>query len=201
QSVFSIPSKLDDEITIPMKFTNNKSSGAFTFEWNAIESMPQDWGFELVDYETGTTISLRDNESYTFDVAESQAKSNRTILDVASTMESDEAESRFGLVISPSTSVSTDDEIDQITEFKLEQNYPNPFNPSTTIKYAVGENGPVNITVYNVMGQKVAQLLNTTKTAGNYQVTWNAAGVSSGIYYYRLTAPGQVLTRQMTLIK
>ncbi|MEQ9541613.1 MAG: T9SS type A sorting domain-containing protein, partial [Deltaproteobacteria bacterium] len=61
--------------------------------------------------------------------------------------------------------------------------------------------GPVTITVYNVMGQKVAELLNTTKSAGSYQVSWNATGQASGIYYYRLTAPGQVLTRQMTLIK
>ena len=51
------------------------------------------------------------------------------------------------------------------------------------------------------MGQKVAEILNTTRTAGNYQVTWNATAQASGIYYYRLTAPGQVLTRQMTLIK
>ncbi len=86
-------------------------------------------------------------------------------------------------------------------KFVLEQNYPNPFNPSTTIKYSVGEAGPVSITVYNVMGQKVAELLNTTRSAGEYQVTWNADNQASGIYYYRLTAPGQVITRQMTLIK
>ena len=65
----------------------------------------------------------------------------------------------------------------------------------------MGEAGPVTITVYNVMGQKVAELLNTTKSAGSYQVSWNATGQASGIYYYRLSAPGQVLTRQMTLIK
>ncbi|MEP0973622.1 MAG: T9SS type A sorting domain-containing protein, partial [Balneola sp.] len=79
---------------------------------------------------------------------------------------------------------------------------PNPFNPSTTISYSVGQTGPVNITVYNVMGQKVAELVNATKTAGNnYQISWDATAQASGIYYYRLTAPGQVLTRQMTLIK
>jgi hypothetical protein len=109
--------------------------------------------------------------------------------------------SRFGITLTPSTSVSIDDEIDAPTEFTLGQNYPNPFNPTTNINYSVGEAGPVNITVYNTMGQKVAELLNTTKSAGSYQITWNATGVASGIYYYRLTAPGQVLTRQMTLIK
>ncbi|HAH52654.1 MAG TPA: hypothetical protein DCL80_15910, partial [Balneola sp.] len=85
--------------------------------------------------------------------------------------------------------------------FKLDQNYPNPFNPTTNINYTVGEAGSVNITVYNVMGQKVAELLNTTKSAGSYQLSWDATGQASGIYYYRLTAPGVVLTRQMTLIK
>ena len=51
------------------------------------------------------------------------------------------------------------------------------------------------------MGQKVAEILNTTQSAGSYQLTWDAAAQASGIYYYRLTAPGQVITRQMTLIK
>ena len=201
QSVFSIPSQLEEEIIIPLKITNLNSSGEFTFAWSEMESMPQGWDFELIDYDTGNSVSLRSNESYTFEVDEVQAKSTRTVLAVASTLESDEKASRFGLIITPGISVGIDDEINEVTEFKLDQNYPNPFNPSTTIKYSVGEAGPVNITIYNVMGQKVAEILNTTRTAGNYQVTWNATAQASGIYYYRLTAPGQVLTRQMTLIK
>ena len=87
------------------------------------------------------------------------------------------------------------------SEFTLKQNYPNPFNPTTNIQYSVAEAGPVTLTVYNVMGQKVATLVSETKSAGTYRVSWDAANMASGIYHYRLQAAGQVLTRQMTLIK
>ncbi len=200
QSVFSLPTVLEEEIIIPMDLSVYNASGEFTFAWNNMETMPEGWDFELVDYETGETVLLREESSYTFTAEEAASKENRTVLHVASTMESTEDSPRFGLKVVPSTSVSNEPTDTPIT-FGLEQNYPNPFNPSTTIKYSVGEAGPVSITVYNVMGQKVAELLNTTRSAGEYQVTWNADNQASGIYYYRLTAPGQVITRQMTLIK
>ncbi len=202
QSVFSVPSNLEEEITIPLQVSAYNASGEFTFAWENVETVSENWDITLTDYETGNTVSLRDASSYTFTVNQQAQKSTRSVLAVATTMESNDGDSnRFGITIAPSTSVSIDDEIDAPTEFTLGQNYPNPFNPTTNINYSVGEAGPVNITVYNVMGQKVAELLNTTKNAGSYQLTWNATGVASGIYYYRLTAPGQVLTRQMTLIK
>ncbi|MEP2446247.1 MAG: T9SS type A sorting domain-containing protein [Balneola sp.] len=202
QSVFSVPSNLEEEITIPLQVSAYNASGEFTFAWENVETVSENWDITLTDYETGNTVSLRDASSYTFTVNQQAQKSTRSVLAVATTMESNDGDSnRFGITITPSTSVGIDDEIDAPTEFTLGQNYPNPFNPTTNINYSVGEAGPVNITVYNVMGQKVAELLNTTKNAGSYQLTWNATGVASGIYYYRLTAPGQVLTRQMTLIK
>ena len=202
QSVFSVPSTLEEAITIPLRINTHNASGEFTFAWENVESVSENWDITLTDYETGNTVSLRDASSYTFTINGQAQKSTRSVLAVATTMESNDGETnRFGITITPSTSVGIDDELNEVTEFALEQNYPNPFNPTTNIKYSVGEAGPVNITVYNVMGQKVAELLNTTKNAGSYQLTWNATGVASGIYYYRLTAPGQVLTRQMTLIK
>ncbi|MFY0696214.1 MAG: lamin tail domain-containing protein [Balneola sp.] len=202
KSVESLPTTLEEAITIPLRPTLVGVSGEFTFSWEGLEALSNNMSFTLHDYETGANIDMTDTDSYVF-IAEANtaAKSNSVLLPVVAESESNNAENRFGITIAPGTSVSIDDEIDAPTEFTLGQNYPNPFNPTTNINYSVGEAGPVNITVYNVMGQKVAELLNTTKNAGNYQITWNATGVASGIYYYRLTAPGQVLTRQMTLIK
>ncbi len=89
--------------------------------------------------------------------------------------------------------------------YTLDQNYPNPFNPSTTIRYEipVSQQGfvPVKITVYNSLGQEVAVLVNEEKPAGTYEVKFEIAGLSSGIYYYKLTVPGYSITKKMAAAK
>ena len=85
--------------------------------------------------------------------------------------------------------------------YELAQNYPNPFNPSTTIRVALPEASNVKLTVYNILGQEVAQLINGFRNAGTYNVVWNAQEVSTGIYVYRLEAGSNVITKKMTLIK
>ena len=87
------------------------------------------------------------------------------------------------------------------TDFVLSQNYPNPFNPSTNIKYSIPEASNVRLTIYNVLGQKVAELVNAHKDAGNYVVTWNASNLASGIYIYRLEAGSVVMNQKMLLLK
>ncbi len=196
---------LDPETTQTYDLEVNDAgiSGEYTLSWETMKQIPSDWAITLIDREEDVYIDMQSETSYSFNVEAKQKRPNVTSLRVGAVKQKsvNNSNPRFGITLTPSTSVSIDDEIDAPTEFTLGQNYPNPFNPTTNINYSVGEAGPVNITVYNVMGQKVAELLNTTKNAGSYQLTWNATGVASGIYYYRLTAPGQVLTRQMTLIK
>jgi hypothetical protein len=77
-------------------------------------------------------------------------------------------------------------EIEQPKYFELFQNYPNPFNPETTIKYSLSENAEVQLSVYNILGENVATLVNENQTAGIHNVQFNAAGLASGIYIYRL---------------
>lgn len=83
----------------------------------------------------------------------------------------------------------------------LEQNYPNPFNPATNIRFDVAEAGYVSLTVYDMLGRQVAQLVNENLSAGTHTVSFDAASLSSGVYLYRLQAGGQTLTRSMTLMK
>ncbi|MCP9291481.1 YCF48-related protein [Gracilimonas sediminicola] len=86
-------------------------------------------------------------------------------------------------------------------EFKLYQNYPNPFNPKTTIRYALPEQGLVQLTIYNALGQEVAQLVNEMKPTGTYSVVWNAGDMASGVYVYKITLGNAELTRKLMLIK
>lgn len=85
--------------------------------------------------------------------------------------------------------------------FELQQNYPNPFNPSTTIRYNLPQAGFVNLRVYNALGQEVAVLVNQEQVSGVYEVTFDAAQLSSGIYFYKLESAGIVQTKKMTLVK
>ncbi|MDG5766320.1 T9SS type A sorting domain-containing protein [Balneolales bacterium ANBcel1] len=87
------------------------------------------------------------------------------------------------------------------SETALSQNYPNPFNPVTVIRYELAESGPVSLTVYDLLGRRVSTLVGETRQAGRHQVSFDASGLSSGIYMYRLEAGGITLTRQMTVVK
>ena len=85
--------------------------------------------------------------------------------------------------------------------FSLKQNYPNPFNPSTTIEYSVPANSLVSLKVYDIQGREIAALINKQQDAGSYITTWNASNVSSGVYFYKLTAGSYTQTKKMLLSK
>jgi hypothetical protein len=85
--------------------------------------------------------------------------------------------------------------------FELSQNYPNPFNPATTIKFTLPSAGNVSLTIYNIIGQEVAQLVNGYREAGQYSVNWNASNLASGIYIYRLESNNNIITKKMALLK
>ncbi|HEX7343188.1 MAG TPA: T9SS type A sorting domain-containing protein [bacterium] len=86
-------------------------------------------------------------------------------------------------------------------EFQLHQNFPNPFNPMTTIRYDVPKSAHVNITVYNTGGQQVAMLVDGMRLPGYHEVIWDAAGLSSGVYFYRIHAGDYVALKKLMLIK
>lgn len=85
--------------------------------------------------------------------------------------------------------------------FSVDQNYPNPFNPATTISYSLPEATQVNLDIYNILGQKVATLVDEYQAAGDYRVNWSATGQSSGIYFYRLKVGEAIQSKKMLLLK
>ena len=89
----------------------------------------------------------------------------------------------------------------QPSRFALAQNYPNPFNPATRIGYEVGEAGPVELSVYDVQGRRVAVLVRSVRAAGRYEVVFDARDLPSGVYLYVLRAGTQTFTRTLSLLK
>ncbi len=96
---------------------------------------------------------------------------------------------------------STEDLVDAPITYSLDQNYPNPFNPTTTIRFTIPESQDVRLDVYNVLGQRVATILNTQMNAGTHTVPFDATRLASGMYIYRLQAGDFVQQRKMMLIK
>ncbi|MEX1014610.1 MAG: FG-GAP-like repeat-containing protein, partial [Candidatus Paceibacterota bacterium] len=86
-------------------------------------------------------------------------------------------------------------------EFSLKQNYPNPFNPSTIIEYGIQEKTFVNISIFNLLGEKVRTLVNESKNKGYYSIQFNASELASGVYFYRLKTVNFVETKKLTIIK
>lgn len=99
-----------------------------------------------------------------------------------------------------------------VTRYTLDQNYPNPFNPSTKISYSVPARSFVNLKVYDALGSQVVELVNEIKESGSYSVDFNGSGLTSGVYFCRITASDlssnlgeknktYVETRKMVLMK
>lgn len=101
-----------------------------------------------------------------------------------------------------SRSVDTEEVVSELPNgYALEQNYPNPFNPTTSIAFSLPQSAQVNLTVYDVLGRRVATLVNGQLAAGQHQVQFEASSLPSGMYLYRLSTPAGSMTQKMMLLK
>ena len=85
--------------------------------------------------------------------------------------------------------------------YSIKQNYPNPFNAITTIEYGLPEDATVTIDVYDLLGRRVASLVDGFQNAGYHTVSWNAANMTSGMYFYKIQANDYVEQKSMMLLK
>ena len=85
--------------------------------------------------------------------------------------------------------------------YRLDQNFPNPFNPETKIRYSLAGAGKVSLILYDILGRKVAVLVNSYKSAGTYEVLFNASRLNSGAYVYVLSAGKYRIMKKMLLLK
>lgn len=108
--------------------------------------------------------------------------------------------SEFEWTVNIESTTSTDDDIPEYN-YSLKQNFPNPFNPSTNIKYSLAKAGNVTLKVYDIFGREVTTLIDTHKSAGNYEINFNASGLASGVYFYVLNSRGFRDVRKLMLLK
>jgi hypothetical protein len=100
------------------------------------------------------------------------------------------------------TPVSVEEITNEIpTDYLLSQNYPNPFNPNTTIQFAIPRSSFVNLEIYNALGEKVSVLISEELSVGTYKYEWSAEDLTSGIYFYRITAGDFSQTKKLILMK
>ena len=162
-----------------LRLVDLSQNGEFIFEHNALQ-IDENSGHQLVpDWENLTnselTILIDEGNDGTID--------DTIFVKNQATNVEDE-----GSLLSPNS-------------YNLTQNYPNPFNPTTTIKYSIPQSGNVTLKVYDILGNEVVTLLNEEKNAGVFSVTFDATGLSSGIYFYRLQSGNFVQTRKMLILK
>jgi len=107
----------------------------------------------------------------------------------------------YGRIAKYTGTTSVEDEVNGLNDFSLGQNYPNPFNPSTKIKFNIPESGNTTIKVFNLLGSEVATLLNEMKQPGTYEINFDAAGLSSGTYFYSMESGNFREVMKMIILK
>lgn len=197
---------IQEAFEIPLEL-NTTEVGEHTISLKNVH-FPEDWSVELYDRYAQNSSTLREAYTFTVDAGKVKAVPKQdfstppTIAKMAVESTSKEDSPRFSLRIAPATAVGTETETVLPQAVELQQNYPNPFNPSTTIAFGIPESGKVTLEVFDMLGRKVASLLNAeNKPAGSYSVMFNAHNLASGLYIYRLQTGNSIITKKLTLVK
>ena len=181
-------------------------SGTYKISWPRMDDLPLEWTLELEDTRTGDRINLGNQNGYEFDSGTGFAKripSLRPSPKVTRTApfdlrkETASSKPRFILHIDPGAAFP---EIPRC--FSLGHNYPNPFNAGTSITYGLPIESKVSLEIFDIRGRLVETILEQhLQSAGNYTIRWQRAGLSSGIYFYRMRMDNQIFTQKMMLLK
>jgi len=193
--------KLDSPFFIPVELTSFSAStvdGNTTLNWTTatelnnqgfdIEKSFDSEKFEKIGFVPGYGTSA-ESKSYNFTI------SNLSVQKTYYRLKQVDFDGTF--------EYSSSVEVDGITptEFVLKQNYPNPFNPTTKIGFTLPTESNVKIIIYNLIGQKVAEVVNSKFSAGDHSIDFNAANLSSGIYLYKIEAGSFTSVKKMQLLK
>jgi hypothetical protein len=211
-----IDSTLGSEMVFDFEVINVSQSAQTVFEVRTVNNLPSNWYSSLCFGETCFAPSL-DSVATTPDFNSNPLNPGDTLktsLHITALQNDGTANvqievgtfqdpaDRVTLDFTATTiPVSVEDGSTLVNDYYLDQNYPNPFNPSTRINFGLKKAGNVEITVYNILGNKVATLFNGFKSAGSHSVLFNASEFSSGVYFYKIISENFVQTRKMLMLK
>jgi DNA-binding beta-propeller fold protein YncE len=184
---------------------NRRTSTLYTYQVGADEG--GQWSSSLAQYLDVTEYDINRNRLLSYPTTDSQYKASygRGIAltsDGNYIMATNSPENTVSILqVSQPTAITQRDFKTGNPIYSLHQNYPNPFNPSTTIEFSLPRSSYVSLKVFGLLGEEVATLEARGFTAGSYKVDWNAKGVASGVYLYRLVAGSYAETRKMLLLR
>ncbi|MEQ9090071.1 MAG: GLUG motif-containing protein [Balneola sp.] len=189
---------LTETLSFDLVFAAQNTSGQALLSI-AENKLPENWTIELVNTVTDDRFDLT-KEEVSLSISETNAKPS---FEPKQLRTKSSGKKPIWKVVINTTGIatSTEDEASLPDKFSLSQNYPNPFNPTTTIKYDLPIASVVKLTVFDILGRKVATLVNERKEAGYHQIIFNAQAMASGVYLYRLEAGNNIFIKKLTLIK
>jgi hypothetical protein len=203
----TLPNNLEEQLEVPLSFSAPNRQ-KLSFRWEQPEGMPNHWEVFLTDRRMDREINLRTNSSYSFQLEETKSTLNSATMApseeqlLRTVPEEPNSEGRFALVMNPSGSFTENVEEATPESISLNPNFPNPFTTITTIPFELVEKTDVKLTIWNMIGQKIATLIDGIRGPNDKnQAEWDASNMPSGMYIARLEAGGEVFTRKMTLIK
>ncbi len=153
-----------------------------------------------VDSQTNPSLVTASIEDTTLTLSFATDQSGSDVITIRANVSTRTVTTDFEVTVNPANAISSGNDIIPL-EYSLSENYPNPFNPETTIGYAIPTNAQVVISIYNVNGRFVTDIVNAQKSAGYHTVKWNASNMSSGIYFYQIKADNFTQIKKCMLIK
>gem|GEM_PF-897592 len=195
----ALPVDQQEELVIPLDLSATIEATHARLSFTGLEAF-EGWEFSLRDTHTGEEFPIS-STSLELEIESIQAKLRTSLLPAPMPMQAKTTGSRYYIVVTPGAPVYNEPDPGIPSAIELQQNYPNPFNPATTIEFGVPVQGTVRLEVFDMLGRKVAELLNGPMQPGRYSVRFDASALSSGVYIYRLQTGSKSLIQKMTLIK
>lgn len=204
----SLPLWPEGTLTVPLALQTTSDAERFVISWSQDdwENIPAAWQITLLDRATGAEVDLRTESSYAFGADDADGASQNavqaepdplTVGEAVLQAHTEDGSARFAMRIEAGN--ATPGGIPDA--FALRSNYPNPFSGATTLRYALPEAAHVRVEVYDILGRKVATVVDEEQTAGEKKVRFNATGLAPGVYVYRVEAGGRAEQGRMVLVK